>query len=332
MTTSSTSRQPKGSAAGGQFARALRAEPMVHLNGTTAGPVPVNGMNVLGSPEAGYVDKIDDDGNLTAQVRLEDRKPNDSPDGTAAIISYTPRGTEESFYTKGVLHDGSGGTPSKRYTGIDGKTVITRGYRTAHRGSIVPQDSPDGQPASVVTHAVAEDDWREPTDGRVATTWMTAGHRQDPAPGFPAMSTEMADGGRKYLHFPDGREDDLEDGTPAEQHFDKYGNRIFQGRYYGGFPFDGDDGEPAFRKWRPDGTLEKEWRYCKGQLLDSADGKPAITEYAEDGRTVVKEEHRGIDNRWFGTRFEFERLQDRGPRAKEWPYKGVQKRHERGGS
>lgn len=311
-------RQPKGIPVGGRFAATSHSEPAgvcLAAAHNESGAVPANGMPVLGSAAAGYTDWVDEDGHLTKQVRFNGVRPDDSPDGTAAVILYRERATVEKHYRDGIQHDGSGDTPSQLYTSIDGKVVTSRGYRRSRTYGFVEQDSPDGQPAKVVVYAEADPDWREPTDGRVETTWMANGHRQDPAPGVPALTVAMPDGSTRSLHFPFGSQSDLEDGTPAEEHRDRDGKLIYQARYYDGFLFDGDDGEPAVRIWREDGTIAKELRFWGNRPSPGLNSEPAVTEYHPDGSVASTAQ---LGNRDFresifdGTRGT--------PRAEAWPY------------
>lgn len=311
MSTQKVKRQLAGIPAGGQFTHGTKAEPGLILETAfnESGAVPASGMPVLGAAAAGYRDWVGGDGHLVKQVRFNGAKPDDAPDGTAAVILYTKGGTTEAFYRNGVLHDGSGHFPSRRYTTVKGKTVTTRGYRDRHR-SMTDQDSPDGQPAMVVAHEVGEPNEWEPADGRIETHWMTAGHRQDPAPGVPAVTVEMLDGGLRHRHYPLGRMSDLPDGTPAEQIWNASGQLVAQARYYDGFLFDGDDGEPAVRRWRDDGTLSQECRYVAGKLRPGAEGEPAVVEYEADGVTPVVKQDPWRDP-W---------QPERRKRAREWPY------------
>lgn len=297
-------RQPPGIPSGGQFAHGIRKPPGFELGkvANESGAVPANGMPVLGTAAAGYRDWVDEDGHLTKQVRFNGVKPDDSPDGTAAVILYTKEGTTEVFYRNGVLHDGSGHPPSRRYTTVMGKSVTSRGYREPHR-SMTEQDSPDGQPARVAADP----------DGRVVTTWMAAGRYQDPAPGVPGLTRILPDGSTQSLHFPYGDQSDLDDGTPAVREWDCEGNLVRQVRYYGGRVCDGDDGEPALKQWRPDGSLLSESRYWMGQQLPGANGEPAHTEYDVDGSVSSAVQ----DTRHFS--FHVDPLPPRGQRAQDLP-------------
>lgn len=312
-------RQPEGIPAGGQYAATAHAAPdgvtLTVGRANTSGASPANGMPVLGTAAAGYTDWVDEDGHLVKQVRFSGVKPDDAPDGTAAVILYQERATVEKHYRDGIQHDGSGDAPSQLYTSVDGKVVTSRGYRVGHRSSMIHQDSPDGQPAKVVAYAETDPDWREPTDGRVETTWMANGHRQDPAPGVPALTVAMPDGGTRSLHFPFGSQSDLEDGTPAEEHRNADGQLIYQARYYDGYLFDGDDGEPAVRIWREDGTIAKELRYWGNRPSPGPDSEPAITEYNPDG-SVASTEH---TVRWDYYESIFDGTRGK-PRAVAWPY------------
>lgn len=266
-------RQPEGIPIGGQFAATHHAEPGLAL----ATPAqPRNSMPALGSAAAGYADRFDEDGNLILQVRLENGRPNDAPDGTAAIIRYStdPAGcTREVFYTDGLLHDGSGDRPTERRTWPSGRSEIVRGYRRPHMGHTVQQDSPDGQPASVKTSA----------EGHVVTGYYTDGRLQNPAPRTPARVEVKTDGTRIEQHAPFGELADLPDGTPSEHHYGPNGNLTVEIRRFGGYGWDSDYGDPSERRYRDDGTIWKEVYRYQGRLLDSPVGKPALTEYAEDG-------------------------------------------------
>lgn len=277
MDKDSINRQPEGTPAGGQFAeKSQREDPTVVLHGAVneSGAAPANGMPVLGTAANGYRDWVDDDGNLIKQVRYEGLKPNDAPDGTAAVILYEGSRTTEKHYLGGDLHDGSGDFPSVRHTNASGRVIVYRGYR--ERNSFLgfhEQDSPDGQPARVVAGL----------DGQVETSWMAAGLRQDPAPGVPGLTRVLPDGSTQSLHFPYGDLSDLDDGTPAVREWDPEGNLVSQVRYYGGWVCDGDDGDPALKQWRPDGSLLSGSRYWMGKQLPGANGEPAHTEYDVDG-------------------------------------------------
>lgn len=266
-------RQPSGIPVGGQFAAVAHTVPDIVL---ARGPQPWNSMPALGSAAAGYTDALDDAGNLVLQVRLEKGRPNDAPDGTPAIIRYStdPHGaTRATFYTDGVMHDGSGDRPSERLTWRSGRSEIRRGYRRPHQGSLISQDSPDGQPASVQTGA----------DGTVITGHYTAGVLQDPAPRVPARVEVRPDGSRIEQHAPFGQLSDLPDGTPCEHHYGPAGNLTAEIRRHGGYGFDSDYGDPSERRYRDNGTVWKEVFRYNGYLLDSPTGKPALTELAPDG-------------------------------------------------
>ena len=142
-----------------------------------------------------------------------------------------------------------------------------------------------------------------------------AGNRQDPAPGVPALTVTMPDGGTRSLHFPFGSQSDLEDGTPAEQHRNKDGRLIYQARLYDGFHFDADDGEPAVRIWREDGTIAKELRYWGSRPSPGPNGEPAVTEYHPDGSVASTTQ---LGNRDFRESI-FEGTRGK-PRAEAWPY------------
>jgi hypothetical protein len=296
MSQGSAADQPrvlKGVPSAGRFANRDRPEAGTVLTAQAApGPAPSNGMPRLGSAAAGYTDRFDDDGNLILQVRLENGRPNDAPDGTAAVIRYSvaPHGaTTEKFYNNGVLSDGSGDKPTERMTWPSGRSDVTRGYVEPHRGHITPQDSPDGQPASV----------RIDGKGHVMTTYYTAGYMQDPAPGVPAKVQELPDGSRRVTHAPYGRMSDLEDGTPAERRYYPDGTLAMEWRQLDGFPWDGDDGQPAERHFHPDGSVAKELFLFKGKLLNPAADTPALVEYAPDG-TVTRSESRPWIDTWDG--------------------------------
>lgn len=309
MSRGSSADQPrvlKGVSTAGRFASRDRPEAGTVL---TAGPVPPNGMPRLGSAAAGYTDRFDDDGNLILQVRLENGRPSDAPDGTAAIVRYStaPQGaTTEKFYNNGVISDGSGDKPTKRMTWPSGRSDVTRGYIRPHSGHVTPQDSPDGQPASVRTTA----------DGHVMTTYYTAGALQDPEPGVPAREQILADGTRKIAHAPFGRMSDLPDGTPSELHYHPDGTLAAEFRRFDGQGWDSDDGDPSERRNHPDGSLEKEVFRYRGRLLNSPDGKPALVEYDSNGQ-----ETRKIDAPWMEDPYgEDVRHDKRVPREQAWPY------------
>ena len=277
-------RQPRGIPVGGRFAGTTHSEGVSLPSARNeSGAVPASGMPVLGTAAAGYTDWVDEDGHLTKQVRFDGVRPDDAPDGTAAVIIYGKRSTTEKHYRDGIQHDGSGDTPSQLYTSVDGRVETSRGYRKTRTSRFIDQDSPDGQPAKVIVHAETHPDWRQPPEGSVETTWMANGHRQDPGPGVPALTVAMPDGGTRSLHFPFGSQSDLDDGTPAEQHRNKDGQLIYQARFYDGFGFDGDDGEPAVRIWREDGSIAKELRYWGNRPSPGPNGEPAVTEYNPDG-------------------------------------------------
>lgn len=268
-----TNRQPEGIPIGGQFAAAHHAEPGVSL---AMVPQPRNTMPALGSAAAGYTDRFDEDGNLVLQVRMENGRPSDAHDGTAAIIHYStdPAGcTREVFYTDGLLHDGAGDKPTERRTWPSGRTELVRGFRRPHQGHTVQQDSPDGQPASVKTSA----------EGHVITGYYTDGRLQNPEPRTPARVEVRADGTRIEQHAPFGELADLPDGTPSEHHYGPAGNLTAEIRRFGGYGWDSDYGDPSERRYRDDGTVWKEVYRHQGRLLDSPIGKPALIEYAEDG-------------------------------------------------
>ncbi|QOD05801.1 hypothetical protein [Pseudarthrobacter sp. BIM B-2242] len=266
-------RQPEGIPIGGQFAAAHHAEPGVSLS---IAPRPRNTMPALGSAAAGYTDRLDEDGSLVLQVRMENGRPNDAADGTAAIIHYStdPAGcTREVFYTDGILHDGSGDKPTERRTWPSGRTELVRGFRRPHHGHTVQQDSPDGQPASVKTSA----------EGHVITGYYADGRLQNPAPRTPARVEVRTDGTRIEQLAPFGELADLPDGTPSEHHYGPAGNLTAEIRRFGGYGWDSDYGDPSERRYRDNGTICKEVYRYQGVLLDSPVGKPALIEYAEDG-------------------------------------------------
>lgn len=266
-------RQPEAIPIGGQFAPTSHAESALSL---AVAPQPRNTMPALGSAAAGYSDRFDEDGNLILQVRLENGRPNDAPDGTAAIIHYStdPAGcTGEVFYADGALHDGSGDKPTERRTWPSGRSEIVRGFRRPHMGHTVQQDSPDGQPAFVKTSA----------EGQVVTGHYADGRLQNPAPRTPARVEVKNDGTRIEQHAPFGELADLPDGTLSEHHYGPAGNLTAEIRRFGGYGWDSDYGDPSERRYRDDGTIWKEVYRYQGGLLDSPTGKPALVEYAEDG-------------------------------------------------
>ena len=291
----------KGVPTAGRFANRDRPEAGTELTG---GPDPSNGMPRLGSAAAGYVDRFDDDGNLILQVRLENGRPNDAPDGTAAVIRYSaaPAGaTTESFYTDGVLHDGSGDKPSERMTWPSGRSSITRGFRRPHMGYITEQDSADGQPASVQSDGA----------GDVLTTHCANGRRQDPAPGVPAMVRVLADGSSRVLHSPFGALADLPDGTPSERHFSPSGNLTAEFRRHNGSFWDSEDGDPSERHYWPDGTVQKEVFRYKDRILNPPSGKPAVIEYAADGAVIRTDSRPYLDDP-YGPEFRFDQRPAKG--------------------
>lgn len=296
----------KGVPAAGRFANRARPEAATVLAPVAA---PSNNMPRLGSGAAGYTDRFDDAGNLILQVRLENGRPNDAPDGTAAIIRYStaPQGaTTEKFYTDGVLSDGSGDKPTERKTWPSGRSIVTRGYLRPHQGYITPQDSPDGQPATVQTTA----------EGHVTTTHYTSGALQDPEPGIPAREEVLTDGTRKIAHAPYGRMSDLTDGTPSERHYHPDGSLAAEFRRHDGQGWDSDDGDPSERRYHPDGSLAKEVFRYRGRLLNSPDGKPSLTEYDMDGKVT-----RIIDTPWLQDQYGPDvRYDQRRERARAWPY------------
>lgn len=75
----SPNRQKAGIPAGGQFTQESRGEPGVSLTGFRT----LGGFPVLGAPGAGYTNTSNEDGELIRQVRMENGKPNDAPDGSA---------------------------------------------------------------------------------------------------------------------------------------------------------------------------------------------------------------------------------------------------------
>jgi hypothetical protein len=267
-----SARQPAGIPAGGQFAAHGHIEP----DTTLTAPRPRNGMPALGSAAAGYNDTFDDAGNLVLQVRLENGKANDAPDGTPGVIRYStdPQGpTCARYVTDGVMHDGSGDKPSELLTWPSGRTEIRRGHFRPLTDFFFKQDSPDGQPASVKTSA----------EGTVVTGHYAQGILQDPAPRVPARVEVRTDGTRIEQHSPFGQMEDLPDGTPSERHYGPAGNLVAELRRHGGNGWDSDYGDPSERRYRDDGTVYKEVYRYNGSLLDSPVGKPALIEYADDG-------------------------------------------------
>lgn len=280
-------------------------------------PLTLSGVPVLGKPGMGYTDTLDENGFLVKQVRLVDRKPDDAPDGTAAIILYQKGWTVEKFYTAGKLHDGSGDKPSERQTNAHGMLILTRGYRRPHQGWLVPQDSPDGQPAKTAFYP----------DGRTVVEHCIAGRRQDPPTGEPALTVVLPDGTRKVTNFPfAGRAEDLPDGTPSERHWDPDGNLVLEGRRWNSSAWDSDDGQPAIRSYRSDGTLREETYCYDGRMLDPGKERPAFTRYADDGVTVVSTESR--PSLHFSIYDEDISWLNRPTRKQGWPYPGkVAERH-----
>lgn len=308
------SNQPRDT--GGRFDTFGHAEsPIVLLVPEAGTAFPANGMPVLGTSAAGYIDQVNEDGALIKQVRFNGVKPDDAPDGTAAVIIYGERGTTELHYRDGVLHDGSGQIPSKRYTTTSGKEVTERGYRDRHSSRFIGQDSPDGQPARVIEQAA---EGEQP--GSTETVWLAAGIRQDPAPGVPGLTIEMSDGATRHLHFPFGQISDLDDGTPAERSWDKDGQLIFEARYYGGFLADRDDGTPAVREYWGNGNLAKEMRYCSSRPRPGANGEPAIVRYNEDGSVASTEANVRGRYRSFEIPLKDTFEDPRGTRAEDHPY------------
>ncbi|MET4144155.1 hypothetical protein [Arthrobacter sp. UYCo732] len=301
------SRQPAGIPVGGQFAAAAHAEPDIAL---AAALQPRNNMPALGSAAAGYTDTFDEAGNLVLQVRLKNGKPNDAPDGTPAIIRYStnPEGaTHATFYTDGVVHDGSGDKPSELLTWSSGRTEIRRGHRRPHTAFFFRQDSPDGQPASVKTSA----------EGTVVTGHFAQGILQDPAPRVPARVEVRADGTRIEQRAPFGQLEDLPDGTPSEHHYGPAGNLIAEIRRHGDKGWDSDYGDPSERRYRDDGTVYKEVYRYNGSLLDSPTGKPALIEYAADG-SIARQVSEPIQ--WDSYTKEEVRFNTRVTRRQAWPY------------
>lgn len=302
-----SNRQPQGIPAGGQFAATAHAEPGIVLS---AGPQPPNSMPALGSAATGYTDTFDDARNLVLQVRLENGRPNDAPDGTPAIVRYStdPQGpTRATFFSDGVMHDGSGDKPTELLTWPSGRSEVRRGYRKPHQGSLIKQDSPDGQPASVKTSA----------EGTVVTGHYAQGFLQGPAPRIPARVEVRADGSRIEQHAPFGQMEDLPDGTPSEHHYGPAGNLTAEIRRHGGNGWDSDYGDPSERRYRDDGTVYKEVYRYHGSLLDSPVGKPALTEYAADGsiaRQVSRPSH------WDSYTREDVAFNARVTRRQAWPY------------
>ena len=220
----------------------------------------------------GYAETTDEDGNVTKRVRLIDRKPENHPSGTPAIIKYEKHSVEEIFYNAGKLHDGSGDMPSrirKFHSGSNAGLVITqRGFRAKGRsnGSFLGQDSPDGQPARVLEYS----------DGSKEVEHCTDGLRQDTADGKPAITKYSADG------------------TVTEAHM------------IGGKQHDAADGSPSVVVKRPDGTVAKTVRYYSGRPWDGANGEPALVEYDESGE-ISKQVHYSLgehDGRWVELRSE----------------------------
>jgi hypothetical protein len=244
------------------------------------------------------------------QVRLENGKPHDAPDGTPAIIRYSadPQGvTHATFYTDGVIHDGSGDKPSELLIWPSGRTEARRGYRRPHQGHLVLQDSPDGRPASVKTSA----------DGHVVTGYYTRGSLQNPEPYAPARVEIRADGTRIEQHAPFGELADLPDGTPSEHHYGPAGNLTAEIRRHGGYGWDSDYGDPSERRYRDDGTVFKVVYRYQGNLLDSPTGKPALIEYAEDGSIARQINQPSQGEPYHG---DFTAFNARQTRGQAWPY------------
>lgn len=285
MSTREYRRQPDGIPAGGQFASVPRSEATGVVLGqgsqNESGAVPANGMPVLGTAANGYQDWVDEDGHLVKQVRFDGVKPNDAPDGTAAVILYRESLTSERFYRNGVVHDGSGEAPTRRVTKTDGTISVYRGVRVPHR-DVWEQESPDGQPSRVEISP----------DGELKTVWMASGHYQDPAPGVPAVTVKKADGSVVHVHTPYGVAQDLDDGTPAQREWNKDGQLVLEVRHYSGFVMDADDGIPAIREFYPDGTLKAERRYWMNKVAPGPNGEPSIVEYNPDG-SVASTQYQG---------------------------------------
>lgn len=302
---------------GGRFDAITHAEsPTALLAPATGGPpIPASGMPVLGTAAAGYVDQLDEDGALVKQIRFNGVRPDDAPDGTAAVIIYGEHSTSEVHYRNGVLHDGSGQTPSRRHTTTSGMDVIERGYRDPRSSRFIGQDSPDGQPGRVIALAPEGEHL-----GTIETVWLAAGIRQDPAPGVPGLTIEMSDGAKRHMHFPFGEMSDLADGTPAERYWDKDGHLTQEGRYYGGFLADGDDGTPAIRQYWGNGTLALEKRYCSSRPRPGANGEPAVVRYNEDGTVASTEANVRGRYRTFEIPLKDTVEDPRGTRAEDHPY------------
>lgn len=302
-----SARHPAGIPAGGEFAPTTHAEPGISL--AAAGPQPRN-MAALGSAASGYTDTVDEDGNLILQVRLENGRPNDAPGGIPAIVRYStdPQGaTRATYFTDGVMHDGTGEKPTELLIWPSGRSEVRRGYRRPHQGSLVLQDSPDGQPASVKINAV----------GTVVTGHYTQGFLQDPAPRVPARVEIRIDGTRIEQHAPFGQLADMPDGTPSEHHYGPAGNLIAEIRRHGGYGWDSEYGDPSERRYRDDGTVSKEVYRYKGTLLDSPVGKPALMEYAEDGSIARQVSRPSQGDPYYDNYVVFDARQTR-PQA--WPY------------
>lgn len=203
--------------------------------------------------ENGYTEKVDSDGNVTQRVRLVNKRPDDHPTGTPAVIKYREHSIEEIHYHAGKIHDGSGDTPSKIMRVIsgpnEGSVIIERGfqYRGKNRSKdnqFRGQDPLDRQPGRIHTRK----------DGSKTVSHLTDGIRQDPEDGSHAYIVTSANGAVTKHHM----------------------NR--------GLQQDSIKGDPAVTVYRPDGSIEKTVRYFHGRPWDGPNGEPAIIEYDKEGK------------------------------------------------
>ncbi|MEH0110677.1 hypothetical protein V6N00_13285 [Tersicoccus sp. MR15.9] len=272
--------------------------------------VAAGGHRLQGTHE--YRSVLDVEGRVVHQVRSRaDSRPEDAPDGTAAIITYADRSVTETHYRDGRLHDGTGDTPT-RVTRVPGvMTTTTRGVRHPRWGWIVDQDSPDGQPAWV----------RRYDDGEVETTHYTADHRQDPRPGVPARVVAYPDGRRTTMHYPFGAASDLPDGTACEAEYAPDGRLTRQVRRYDNWAWDGDDGSPALVERDESWRTTREKRMYFGSPLDGADGTPAERILHDNGEVSGVQSSRHVPHG--GTRPRLypagRSWHERTTRAEEWP-------------
>ena len=174
------------------------------------------------------------DGTPMYEGHFLDGKPNDLPDGTAAVRGWNPDGSPEyeGHYIDGLLHDLPDGTAAQRWWNPDGSRY-ERHYRNGvlRRGTGGDEMS-DGE--WTVERGYYDEDTIEYEYNRI-----------------------------------DGLLCDTPDGTAAVRWWHPNGAPMYECRFRNGELHDIPDGTAASRGWYPDGSPEYERHYINGVLVEA---------------------------------------------------------------